>query len=240
MRLFGLNHIFWLFVIASTSASLALLCRRTTRFNTLVRAALVILLVGGELQRYFQDGVAYPTKLPFHLCNVTTWFAILACLTLTPRAVEFVYFSGLAAAGMTMLTPDMGAVWPVRFYVNHGALIVTACVLVFGRLSPLRSGAVWRAFGCFLAYAACAGTFDWLSGANYGYLRRKPSGVSIISFLGPWPIYIFGLALVALGLFALLYLPARESTRLAKSPSVSGLEDDTSAAIPLPPSPQST
>lgn len=43
-------------------------------------------------------------------------------------------------------------------------------------------------------------------GSNYMFLSRKPSNVSIIDFLGPYPWYILSLEVVALTLFILLYL----------------------------------
>ena len=162
--------------------------------------------------RYSREGIHLP-NLPLQLCDATVWTAALACITIRPALVEFTYFAGIAGAGMALLTPDLVFPWPsypaFYFFLAHGGIVVAIAVLVFGGIAPLRTGAVWRAFGWLLAYALAVGIFDALSGANYMYLRRKPGNGSLLDGLGPWPIYLAGGAAVALALFWLLWLPAR-------------------------------
>ncbi len=203
--LFGPAHLAWLLGIVIAAAWLTDVWRRNHIPRQALRAVLACLLAGSELQRYFHDGLTWPTGLPLQPCNVTAWVAVAACITLSPLAIEYVYFVGLAGAGMAVITPDMGADWPARFFISHGALIVTACVLTFGSPAPLRRGAVWRAYGLLAAGAGLMAIFDWAFGANYLYLRSKPANVSAYVWLGPWPVYILSAALFALSLFWLLW-----------------------------------
>jgi hypothetical integral membrane protein (TIGR02206 family) len=203
----------WLAGIAGASIALSYVCRRNLIPRQYVRGILICLLAGGELMRYYTDPFGYLNHLPLNLCNVTAWVAVIACLTLSPLAVEFAYFAGFCGATMALLTPDMGSVWHTRFFVNHGAIILAASVLVYGRLAPLRPGAIWRAFGFFLLYCGLVGLFDWKSGANFAYLRTKPGASSVLSLLGPWPFYLLWEFPVALTLFWLLWLPARPSAK---------------------------
>jgi hypothetical integral membrane protein (TIGR02206 family) len=140
----------------------------------------------------------------------------LACLTLSRRVVEFAYFGGLAGAGMALLTPDLWSPWPtypaIYFFLAHGGIVLAVSVLVFGRIAPLHPGAVWRAFGMLLGFAACIGALNAVSGANFMYLCRKPKSATALDALGPWPWYLAAGAVVALGLFWLLWLPVRPST----------------------------
>jgi len=208
MHAFGVAHILWLSGIAATAAVLAELVRRQRVPPRLVRGGLALFLVGGELQRYFHDGMKWPDGLPLQICNVTTWLAVFACITMAPWAAEFVYFSGFSATALALLSPDMGAQWPPRFFVNHGIIIVTAAVLVFGRMVRVRPGAIWRAYAILVGYGAFVGAFNWATQTNYAYLCRKPGSNTLMNFMGPWPVYLFSIALLALFLFWMLGLVA--------------------------------
>jgi hypothetical integral membrane protein (TIGR02206 family) len=213
MRLFGLTHVLWILGTAAIAVILTIACKRRGAAAA-IRAALAITLASGELIRCYTDGFPFPYGLPFNLCNVSAWVAVLACITLAPSAIEFVYFNGIAGAGMAMLTPDMGHDWPVRFFVDHGALVIAGIVLA--RLSPLRRGAMWRAYGLLLLYGGLIGIFDWAANANFAYLRSKPP-ISALSVMGPWPVYIIDTGIFALFLFWLLSIPVRQASEFARS-----------------------
>ena len=120
---------------------------------------------------------------------------------------------------MAVITPDLFRPWPsypaIYFFLAHGGIVIAVVVLVFGGIAPLRPGAVWRAYGLLLAYAAVLGVFDATFHTNYMYLCTKPGNASILDALGPWPAYLVAGALVALALFWLLWIPARPRTDLA-------------------------
>ncbi len=163
--------------------------------------------------RYSHEGFRFPMNLPLQLCDLTVWSTVLACLTLSPVSVEFSYFAGLAGAGMAVLTPDLWSPWPsyaaLYFFLAHGGVVVAVAVLVFGRITVLRPGAVRRTFGLLLIYVAFLGIFNAIFGTNYMYLCRKPKETSLLNVLGPWPVYLVVGAIIALILFELLWIPAR-------------------------------
>ena len=221
MPLFGPLHLTLIAVTAACCAVLSVLCRRK-----LVPARPVCLAIGWGLVineliwfafRYSHEGV-HLWNLPLQLCDATLWMSALACLTRWPRVVEFAYFGGLAGAGMAILTPDLWSPWPsypaIYFFLSHGGIVLAVSVLVFGRIAPLACGAVWRAFGMLLGFAALVGTVDAITGANFMYLCRKPKGASLLDSFGPWPVYLFAGAALALALFWLLSLFAQGRDRV--------------------------
>ncbi len=220
MKLFGPLHLALLAGIALAGLLLAALCRRVERARRPVRLVLGLGLAVNELVwwcfRYSHEGV-HLWNLPLQLCDVSLWTTSLACVTLAPALVEFAYFAGFTGAAMALLTPDLWAPWPeypaIYFFVAHAGIVWGVAVLVMGRVAPLRRGAVWRAFGMLLAYAALAGAFNAISGANYMYLCRKPANPSLLDVMGPWPVYLVGGAAAGLALFWLLWLPVRPRQR---------------------------
>ena len=216
MKLFGPTHLTLLFVIAAACAASALLLRRHRIAARPLRLAVGWGIIINELiwwgYRYSHEGL-HLWNLPFQLCDVTLWTSALACLTVARPVVEFAYFGGLAGAGMALLTPDLWSPWPsypaIYFFLAHGGIVLAVSLLVFGRICPLRPGAVWRAFGLLVAFAAVIGTVNAIAGTNFMYLCRKPKGASLLDSLGPWPNYLVSGALVALALFWLLWLPVR-------------------------------
>lgn len=209
VRLFGFAHIAWLSGIALTSGLLAILLRHRWIPDKPVRVVLACIIAAGEFQRYFHDGIQFPNNLPIQLCNLTAWVAVWACWTLSPLATEIVYFLGLTGAGLALLSPDMGADWPARFFITHGSILAVGMALVYGRLSMLRAGAVRRVWLIGAAYLASIWPFNLWFGTNYFYIGRKPATRSLLDLMGPYPSYVFVASLVALGLFWLLWLPAR-------------------------------
>ncbi len=217
MRLFGPVHVLLLIGIAAAAVLLANVCRRRLVGTRTVRLAIGYLLAMNEIIwwifRYWHEGFRFPENLPFQLCDVTVWSTVLACITRVRWSVEFSYFAGLAGAGMALITPDLWSAWPsypaIYFFLAHGGIVIAIVALVFGRISPLRPGAMWRAFGMLLIYVAFLAIFDAIFRTNYMYLCRKPKNETLLTVLGPWPLYLAGGMAIALALFWLLSLPVR-------------------------------
>jgi hypothetical integral membrane protein (TIGR02206 family) len=216
VRLFGPTHLCLIGIIVAVCVVLPLLCRQKRLPARPVCLAIGWGLVINELIwwtfRYSHEGL-HLWNLPLQLCDATLWMSALACLTRAPRVVEVAYFGGLAGAGMAVLTPDLWSPWPtypaIYFFIAHGGIVLAVSVLVFGRIAPLSAGAIWRAYGMLLGFAAAVGAVNAIAGTNFMYLCRKPKGASLLDSLGPWPIYLIAGAALALVLFWLLWLPVR-------------------------------
>jgi hypothetical integral membrane protein (TIGR02206 family) len=221
MPLFGPLHLTLLAAIAAIAVGLCWLVRVGRFRSRAVRLTLGYGLAINELiwwtYRFSHEGFQPAVNLPLQLCDATVWATVLACITLLPAIVEFAYFAGFAGAGMALLTPDLWSPWPsypaIYFFVAHGGIVIGAAVLVYGGIVPLRRGAMWRAFGWLLAYAAVIGVIDAALHANYMYLRQKPGNASLLSVLGPWPVYLLPAAAAGLAMFWLLSLPVSGKSR---------------------------
>jgi len=216
MILFGPLHWSLLLATALIAWALTMLCRTGRVPKDAVRWVLGYALMLNEFGwwyfRYSHEGLRI-SNLPLQLCDISLWATIFACLFLTPLLVEVAYFAGVVGAGLAIVTPDLWSPWPsypaVYFFITHGGIVIANIVLVYGGIATLRKGAIWRAFGILLAFAASVGIFNAIFKTNYMYLCNKPKSATLLDAFGPWPVYLvvgFGLAL---SLYALLWLPVR-------------------------------
>jgi len=215
-RLFGLDQ---LAALAATGAAAFALVRRARR-NPAPRvlrfglAAVLAAAASGWLAFvHARYGLSLWDLLPLHLCDFLILVAVWALVTLRPLACELLYFWS-AGTLLAMVTPDLGVGFPhpafVAFFTLHGAVVVSAALVVFGLGRRPRPGAAWRAFGATLAYAGVVALVNLAFGTNFLFLCRKPDEPTLLDAFGPWPAYLGTVALFALGLFHLMAWPLRE------------------------------
>jgi len=174
-------------------------------------------LVVGELvwyaYRFRVEGFQFPAGIPLQLCDLTVWLTAFTLLARRQAVFEFTFFAGLTGAAMALIFPDLWAPlcsYPsIYFFFNHGLVVASLTALAWaGEMRP-KPGCVWRSMVVLNAYAAVVAVFNVAFKTNYMYLCKKPEAASPLDYLGPWPWYVLSGEVVALGLFALLWLPFR-------------------------------
>jgi hypothetical integral membrane protein (TIGR02206 family) len=149
--------------------------------------------------------------LPMQLCDWAAFLVVYALFTGDRRFFEPAYFWGMGGTLQALFTPDVKLDFPdikfFTFFLLHcGVVAGIFYSILVKRLYPA-SGAVKRVFVISQFYLLIALIINFSAGTNYGYLAKKPSGPSILDFLGPWPFYIAGIEAIGLLLFLLLYVP---------------------------------
>ncbi len=216
-RLFGLAHLGIIAAIPAIGLVLSSITRKGKRAALQIRYGLGIFLLINELTWYgyrlYSEGFRFPNGLPLELCNLTLWLTVIAALTLNARCYEMAYYGCVAGSGMAILTPDLWADFPsyptIYFFLAHGFAIATILALTWGKLLRPRRDSLCFTFVALNLYMAAIGAFDAIFKTNYMYLREKPAQVSLLNYMGPWPLYILSGEGVALVLFFLLWLPFR-------------------------------
>jgi len=243
MDLLSTAHIAAIAVTALAALLFATLARRLapTRTTTLARALALLILAGFVTEQitYVARGEwSIRLNLPLNLSDVVT-FVVIAALWRPRRGLltELAWFWGLTATLQAVLTPDLGHTFPdilyVTFFVTHGGAIVAAAMLVVGlRLVP-RRWAVRPVFGLTIVCAAAAAVGCLITGGNYMYLRRKPSGGSLLDPFGPWPWYVLAVALLGLAMLLALEALTRAVAREEQSVPAGALAPAVRSSRPV-------
>lgn len=226
MELFGASHLAAIGAIACAAALLAFLVRRRPGWGRPVRIGLAAVLLAQTaafiLVETLRGELSPWDFVPLHLCDFAVFVGAYALVSRRPLASEVLYFWALAGTTLAIVTPDPARDFPHSrywFYFGlHGGVVTASAVLTFGAGLRPRPGAPLRVFLWTNAYAAVVGLVDLVTGANFLYLRQKPAASTLLDYMGPWPVYILVVELVALALFWALFLPFRLRGRGREGP----------------------
>lgn len=215
LSLLGIAHLAILAGVALVGVALALVQRRLQRGTKALRLGIGAVLLAETLAWYAYQLVLrqplFPDHLPLELCDFTLVLDLAVLFTGSEAVFDIAYYLALAGTSMALITPDLWESFPslatCQFFFAHGLVVASVLYLAgSGQMRP-RAGSVGRAMLVLNLWASVAGGFDARFKTNYMYLLRKPPNASLLNLLGPWPWYIAGAEVLALVLFALLYLP---------------------------------
>ena len=164
------------------------------------------------LTRHYGEITMAAPLLPMHFCDWAAAAAFFALILRSERMAEVTYFWGMAGTLQGLVTPAIEVGFPhpawFAFFQLHGGVVLVGLYLVIGHRWRPKKGAVLRAFILANGYLVVAALVNLLSVKNnYGFLRSKPASGSLMDALGPWPIYIVSMQVLALLVFILFDLP---------------------------------
>jgi hypothetical integral membrane protein (TIGR02206 family) len=231
MTLFGPAHLTVLFLTFALPAFLAWRVRRPegerwARPIAWTFAAILVLNQMGLLIWAALGDFNLKDHLPLHLCDWATFTCAAALVWRHRLSYELTYFWGLAGTLQAVLTPDLDVGFPhlgfITFQIAHAGLIAAVLFLTLGLGMRPSLRSIGQAFLWLQVYAGVTAVLNLLLDTNYGYLRHKPARPSLLDYLGPWPVYLISLEVLALALFFLCYLPFAVADWMRRHPRRSG------------------
>lgn len=229
---FGLAHcvVILLTAVLSFGLSFGYRCWPGSRFDRAVRigigSALVVnyLCYAGYL--WIHGILEWEHALPLQLCD-WTMIAVVVALAIGARSgwLEVAYFWGVGGSLQAILTPNLPVAFPdirfLSFFLEHCGIVIGIAYLMITRRFRPTFGSVGRTLFWSETYLVVALTIDFLTGANYGFLIRKPEAASLLSLLSDrWSLYILQMNGLALIFFAVLYAPFALFDLMKPRPSV--------------------
>ncbi len=207
-RLFGPGHCVALGAIAVLSVVCSWAASRGARLERFVRMTTAFALPAALLALMAVDasnGVPWTSYAPLQLCDLAVPVAVAALVTRDQLAFELTFAWSAAGTFPALLTPELvegPRHWGfVLYFAQHGGLVVASAVLLGMGLRP-RPKTPWRALAWLNVTALGVGFVDVVYGANFMYLRTKPSAWSPLDWFGSWPWYLLACEFVALGVFS--------------------------------------
>ena len=211
----GPSHVAVLVLTVLGALALVVLGRRagarTVRVTGLVLAgALVVVTLGYQVVAF--DPTRPGLTLPLQLSDLAPYAAAWAVVSGQRWAYALTYFWGLTLSVQALVTPALGggdfpAPSFLVFFADHVLVVWIAVLLTWG----LRRHPSWRDYRFALVATVCwavpAQVVNVLTGADYGYLDRKPGTASLLDVLGPWPWYLLAEAALVVVVWALITVP---------------------------------
>ena len=157
------------------------------------------------------NGIFNPiNNFPLHLCSFAEYSVAYALITKNQRAFELAFYWGFAGTMQALITPHLTGyslfdTQFIIFFVSHGLIIMNVFWLLNVDKMKIRSNSLFEAMIATNILAIPIGIIDWLTGANYLYLRYKPP-VDNPLLIGEWPWYIIGFQVISVVLYSILFL----------------------------------
>lgn len=222
MTVYGSAHLLTLLAIGLIGATLIFSQRRGANWP-------LVLLAWLNFSTYPVNQLAYATLdfpispeniFPFQLCDVAALICGFALLTKKRTLCELAFLWGLTGTIQGLLTPNMpyGPESPVYwgFFLQHGVIVITALFIPLALNWRPDRWTFWRVQLWSQVYFFSALAINAFFGTNYGFLREKPRGASVLDYFGDWPYYLIGIQLFAIFAYLLLLLPFAPHLRKKK------------------------
>ena len=202
-KLFGVSHLAVLALTLLLPALLIVAARKadSSRFTKALCWTIAAVLLANEVGYYVRG---YQTRtwirfvqssLPLHLCGIALYATAVTLITRRQIIFEMACFWGLVGTPQAILTPtveiDFPDYWFWQFFICHCGIVVGVVFAIGALKMRPRRGSAWRIFAITNAFLAGVAIFDYLTGANYMYLREAPEVDSpLVAFGWPWHIII--------------------------------------------------
>lgn len=161
--------------------------------------------------------------LPFQLCSISMFLAIILIFTKNRTIFAFVFYAGILGAFISYLTPILGynsAYYRYyQFYIAHGLLILAPIyfLLVYDYIPTLRETVY--AFAILQSLAIFMGIFNYFNDTDFMFIFVDPDKVAkfpSIQNFGGIPFYLIWVELTAVAAFAIVYILIDKTTKRSK------------------------
>jgi hypothetical integral membrane protein (TIGR02206 family) len=222
-ELFGAGHLVYLALMVVAIAILVWGWRdpgdtAKNRVRLLIASIMLVNEVAWHAWNLGTGAWSVRENLPLHLCGISIWSTIYMLFSRDYRLYPIIFFVGLGGAAQAIITPSAGEYGLPHFrafqtLISHGMLVIAIVFLaaIEGRRPTWLS--LWKTMLMLNVYLVAVTAINYALGSNYMFTLQKPHTASLFDVMGPWPWYLLWAEVLAVILFAVLYLPFALSDR---------------------------
>jgi hypothetical integral membrane protein (TIGR02206 family) len=163
-----------------------------------------------HLYLFFKGGYSIVTDLPLFLCSFMALFIFIFTASRKYWLFEILLFWIIAGTTQAVITPDISTGFPsfsfFRYWIVHlGLLVIISYAIFVFKMQPTWKS-VFKSFFALQVYVVSTFVVNHLLGANYFYLKHKPISVTLLDYLGDWPMYLIVVEVLLIPYFFIIYL----------------------------------
>jgi hypothetical integral membrane protein (TIGR02206 family) len=154
--------------------------------------------------------------LPFHLCSIAMFFAIILLFTNNRTIFTFVMMTGIAGGAISLATPIIGYNSEYyryyQFYIAHGILVLVPFYYLFVKHYIPSGKEIKYSFYILQAIATFMMVFNYYMNTDFMFLFFDPSKIDkfpLIALFGGIPYYIILVEITAIAYFYVTSLLVR-------------------------------
>lgn len=233
--LFGTGHLVYLAIMAAAIALLVWGWRypgaaSRHRVRLLIASIMLVNEFAWHAWNLGTGAWSIRENLPLHLCGISIWTMIYMLFTRDYRLYPIIFFIGLGGAAQAIITPSAGEYGLPHFrafqtLISHGMLVIAVVFLATKEDQRPTWPWLWKTMLVLNVYLAVVTAINFALGSNYMFTVQKPDTASLFDVMGPWPWYLLTAEVLAVILFALLYLPFAVADRRARLKTFTPAED---------------
>ena len=210
----GVSAIGWLLIVCAARRSASV--GRESTFRWMFGLIILVAGLGSMLQIATREGSVLKYSLPLQACDIAWILAAWSILSGGDRRRlrhQLLYYWGFGFSAFAYWTPSLesgpGRLVFWQYWTGHWFILAAAIVnLVVFRVRPS-----WRDYlltvAVTAATAAAMTVFNIAFDTNYFFTGDfKPNNPTVLDLLGPWPLRIVWIVLIAVAIFTLMTLPA--------------------------------
>jgi hypothetical integral membrane protein (TIGR02206 family) len=211
---FSMAHVVTLLLFFLACFILVYYRKKLKSYQTFIKWTLFITLIVCEISFHLWLILTNQwevSDLPLQLCSLSTFISLYLFLKKNQKAFNLLFFIGILPPILSMVTPDIVYQFPhyrfLKYFLHHSAITLAVLYFILFEGYRIPRKAVITSFITVNIIAVPIFFMNQLLDTNFFFLASPSESKTLLSFFGNGIMYYINLAIVALIVFIVTYIP---------------------------------